>query len=217
MRFLTPVMRQSSVEARRRSLSSFSTGNKGCAVSPALLQNASNSSSSSSTSFFATAGLACIAAVAAHCDLSSHHNTVHYTLNHCQVPCGIFDDPAMINDLKQNCLTIRKAIIQANTLHGQYVDTTALNANQFVRWILTKEEHANKIIHTIGDYCLCQRVKAANFATEAEYLQALKLHHAVMQAAMKAKQSMDLVSCEMLEAAIEDLTAMYTPVVAIMA
>jgi hypothetical protein len=120
----------------------------------------------------------------------------------------------MINELKQYCLTIRKAMAEGNHLHGHYVDTTPLNANQFVRWILTKEDHANKIISTIGDYCLCQRVKPAEFKSEAEYLQSLKVHHEVMQAAMKTKQSMDLKSCEVLERAVEELAKMYTPIVA---
>ncbi|KAG7345487.1 nickel-containing superoxide dismutase [Nitzschia inconspicua] len=170
--------------------------------------------SSSFGTIAGAASLVCVATIA-----SSHENTRLrdniYIMNHCQVPCGIFDDPAMINELKQNCLTIRKAIVQANSLHGHYVDTTPLNANQFIRWVMTKEEHANKIIATISDYCLCQRVKRANFATEEEYLQALKFHHVVMQAAMKAKQSMDIVACEVLELAVEDLARMYIPEVAL--
>jgi hypothetical protein len=144
----------------------------------------------------------------------NQENDFRYTMNHCQVPCGIFDDPAMINELKQSCLTIRKAIVQANALHGHYVDTTPLNANQFIRWIMTKEDHADKIVSTISDYCLCQRVKRANFPTELEYLNALKLHHVVMQAAVKAKQSMDLIACEELDLAIDDLAMIYTPLVA---
>ncbi|KAL3903286.1 MAG: hypothetical protein SGARI_005447, partial [Bacillariaceae sp.] len=118
----------------------------------------------------------------------------------------------MVGELRQNCATIRKAIAQGNHLHGHFVDTTPLNVNQMVRWVMTKEEHANKIISTISDYCLCQRVKRATFATEAEYLDALKLHHIVMQAAMKAKQSMDPKDCEKLEFAVENLAKMYTPV-----
>jgi hypothetical protein len=82
--------------------------------------------------------------------------------------------------------------------------------NQLVRWIKTKEEHCDRIIKTMGDYCLCQRVKRANFKTEEEYLQALKIHHVVMQAAMKAKQTMDTKACDDLEHAVEDLAKMYT-------
>ena len=82
--------------------------------------------------------------------------------------------------------------------------------NQLVRWVVTKEEHCQKIVITVADYCLCQRVKRVNFASELDYLQALKVHHAVMQAAMKAKQSMDIEACNSLEHAIDDLAKMYT-------
>ena len=31
---------------------------------------------------------------------------------HCQVPCGIFDDPARVSELKEDAATIRKAMVQ---------------------------------------------------------------------------------------------------------
>ena len=34
------------------------------------------------------------------------------------VPCGIFDDPAMVAELKEACATIRKAMAQINELHA---------------------------------------------------------------------------------------------------
>ena len=177
-------------------------------------QNDAHYLSSSARQVLAVGVFCAAVAVAGEDPNNFHNNTRIYTLNHCQVPCGIFNDPAMVEDLKQACLTIRKAIVQSNELHGNYVDTTPLNANQFIRWIMTKEEHANKIISTVSDYCLCQRVKRGSFATEADYLNALKIHHVVMQAAMKAKQSMDIQACEALEHAVADLAKMYTPVVA---
>lgn len=135
-------------------------------------------------------------------------NTV--TSNHCQVPCGIFDDPAMVNEVRQACKTIRKAIDQSQSLYGDGSDQGVQSVNQIVRWINTKEEHCNKIIHLMADYCLCQRVKRDSFHSEADYLRALKMHHAVMQAAMKAKQSTDLAACDALEHAVEHLAKMYS-------
>lgn len=79
-----------------------------------------------------------------------------------------------------------------------------------VRWIITKEEHCDKIINLVSNYCLCQRVKRASFKTEDEYLQILKVHHTTLQAAMKAKQSMDENDCIALEHAVEDLSKIYT-------
>jgi hypothetical protein len=83
--------------------------------------------------------------------------------------------------------------------------------NQMVRWIDTKEEHASKIIKLVSEYCLCQRVKPEVFAKDSDYVDALKAHHAVMQAAMKAKQSLDVKVCDALDHAVADFAKMYTP------
>ena len=138
-------------------------------------------------------------------------STLHLVLRlrggHCQVPCGIFDDPAMVAELKQHAATIRKSMVSSGELHA----TSDLQSmNQIVRWINTKEDHCCKIITTVGEYCLCQRVKPTVFANDEEYVQALKAHHAVMQCAMKAKQTVDVAACDALDHAIADMAKMYT-------
>lgn len=178
------------------------------ALSTVALQRASTTTPSSSAALLAAAAAASLA-------ISS--TTTH---NHCQVPCGIFDDPAMIAEVKQAATTVRKAMVQSSeTLFGEEVSKgpldgiqlqVLLSVNQVVRWVTTKEEHCDKIIHIMSDYCLCQRVKPASFSSKADYLQALELHHAVMQAAMKAKQTMDVKACNDLDHALADLAKMYT-------
>lgn len=51
---------------------------------------------------------------------------------HCQVPCGIFDDPARVTALKEDAATVRKAMVQINELGT----ATPLALNQ-VRHILS--------------------------------------------------------------------------------
>merc|ERR1712224_574343 len=45
-------------------------------------------------------------------------STLHLVLRlrggHCQVPCGIFDDPAIVAEVSQACATIRKAMVHTN-------------------------------------------------------------------------------------------------------
>jgi hypothetical protein len=130
---------------------------------------------------------------------------------HCQVPCGIFDDPAMVAELKEAAATIRKAVAQASELHASAVSSDLLAMNQMVRWINVKEEHADRIIHKVGSYCLCQRVKKEVFKTPGEYAEALQSHHAVMQAAMKTKQAVDPAACDALDAALAEMAKMYVP------
>ena len=137
-------------------------------------------------------------------------STLHLVLRlrggHCQVPCGIFDDPAMVGEIKEACATIRKAMVQINELGT----SSPAALNQSTRWIMTKEEHCGKIITKIAEYCLCQRVKPGEFAKLEDYADALKAHHAVMQCAMKAKQTVDVAGADALEHAVEDFAKMYT-------
>ena len=108
--------------------------------------------------------------------------------------------------------TIRKASVQSNDLHsGLAAETTAQSMNQMIRWVMTKEEHCSKIITLVSEYCLCQRVKKDVFKSDQDYVDALKAHHAVMQAAMKAKQSVDSAAVDALDHAIVDFSKMYLP------
>ena len=138
---------------------------------------------------------------------STVHARARVRGGHCQVPCGIFDDPAMVASLREMSATIRKAMTQINELAGGLSDPVKLN--QSMRWVMTKEEHCGKIIALIGEYCLCQRVKAAEMSPE-DYVDALKIHHLVMQNAMKCKQNVDTDFCCHLDHSLDDLAKMYT-------
>jgi hypothetical protein len=116
----------------------------------------------------------------------------------------------MVAEIKQACETIRKSMVQSLELHAS-IHTDPLSMNQMVRWINTKEEHASKVIKLVSEYCLCQRVKPEVFAKDSDYVDALKAHHAVMQAAMKVKQSLDIKACDTLDHAVANFAKMYTP------
>jgi nickel superoxide dismutase len=81
----------------------------------------------------------------------------------------------------------------------------AQSQNQMVRWVVNKEKHAQNIIATIGDYFLTQRVKP----DQEDYVERLKKHHAVIVAAMKAKQNSDAKSAAALKTAVEALGVYY--------
>lgn len=143
--------------------------------------------------------------------------TLHQVLSlpggHCQVPCGIFDDPKLVAEVKEMAATIRKALVQMNELHAKD-DLQSLN--QKTRWIMTKEEHCKNIITAISEYCLCQRVKPPGapkspFKDEKDYNDALMAHHAVMVQAMKAKQTSSVAGADALDHAVGDWCKMYLP------
>ena len=73
---------------------------------------------------------------------------------------------------------------------------------------MTKEDHASKIISTVSEYMLAQRVKEELFEDEAAYKNALVAHHKLIQAAVKGKQVVDVAACDALDAAIADVKSL---------
>jgi len=127
---------------------------------------------------------------------------------HCQVPCGIYDDAARVAQLREDTVTIAKAINGINELADRH-DGNSLN--QAARWISTKEDHASHIIQVVSEYFLTQKVKVVTSGAEGydAYLKKLADHHAVMVAAMKTKQSANPKTVDDLEHAIDALAVHY--------
>jgi nickel superoxide dismutase len=108
---------------------------------------------------------------------------------HCQVPCGIYDDHARVQMIREDIVTITKAVGEIRTLSKK---RDPQSMNQLTRWVVNKEHHAERIIRTISDYFLTQKIKPTDPRDRAgytKYLEMLARHHAVMVAAMKCKQS----------------------------
>jgi len=61
----------------------------------------------------------------------------------------------------------------------------------------------------MAEYCLCQRVKKEVFSSEKDFTDAVMAHHAVMQAAMKAKQNVDPSFADALDHAVGTMSQMY--------
>lgn len=127
-----------------------------------------------------------------------------WSLAHCQIPCGIYDDHARVQSMLEDAATVEKSVKLINELAGK---TDAQSQNQLVRWVVNKEKHAQNIISTISDYFLTQRVKA----NQEDYAERLAKHHAVIVAAMKAKQNADPMIVKSLQAAVEALLPYYPP------
>ncbi len=75
---------------------------------------------------------------------------------HCQLPCGIYDDHARVLSMLEDVRTIEKSVRLIKELSGE---NDPLSQNQQIRWVMNKEEHAQKIISSMCDYFLTQRVK----------------------------------------------------------
>ena len=121
---------------------------------------------------------------------------------HCQIPCGIYDDHARVQSMLEDTATIEKSMRLIIELSGK---PDAQSQNQIVRWVMNKEKHAQNVIATISDYFLTQRVKP----TQEDYTERLVKHHAVIVAAMQAKQNAGVGFAGELKEKIEALLPYY--------
>ncbi|HPE57305.1 MAG TPA: superoxide dismutase [Ni] [Bacteroidales bacterium] len=121
---------------------------------------------------------------------------------HCEVPCGIYNDELRIAMLYEHFTTIEKAMNQINELSA----ADDKNFNQIVRWITTKDEHADEIQHIATQYFITQRIKLPE-TTEGEafdkYVEELSLLHQIIVYAMKSKQTTDVKYVEKLRIALK--------------
>ena len=105
---------------------------------------------------------------------------------HCQIPCGIYDDPARFTAMAEHITTIEKSMKQINA--------SGTNTNQSVRWVLNKEKHADELANIITYYFMAQRIKPStqsNKEAYSKYIKELTLLHQLLQTSMKAKQTTD--------------------------
>ncbi|MEM7383927.1 MAG: superoxide dismutase [Ni] [Verrucomicrobiota bacterium] len=128
---------------------------------------------------------------------------------HCQVPCGIYDDPARITALLEHVTTIEKSMKQIIELSAE----PKKNANQLVRWTNAKEHHSDDLSKIVTYYFMTQRIKppkeASDKAAAEKYTKELTLLHHMLVHAMKCKQTTDVAHCEKLRGLITTFKTSY--------
>ena len=120
---------------------------------------------------------------------------------HCEIPCGIYDDEARINELLEHVNTIEKSMNQIVAISKEKDH----DANQLVRWVMNKENHANELQHIVTQYFMTQRIKL----DAKDYDKKLGLLHQMLVYAMKCKQTTDLGNAAKLTAAINGFKTLY--------
>jgi nickel superoxide dismutase len=128
--------------------------------------------------------------------------------SHCQIPCGIYDDSARIAAMREDVTTIEKSmngIIELSAAGEK-------NYNQIVRWVMNKEDHADKLQEVATQYFMFQRIKPVDETDQVAwtaYQQQLTLMHKITVHAMKAKQTTDLAEVETLRSLIDAFEKLY--------
>ena len=127
---------------------------------------------------------------------------------HCEVPCGIYHDELRIEMIKEHIQTIEKAMNQINEIEN----SKTINYNQLVRWVNTKEKHAELIQEIADQYFLTQRVKFAEPSEKekyTKYIEQLTYLHQLIVYSMKTKQSTDLKQVDNLRNALTKFEEAY--------
>ncbi len=128
--------------------------------------------------------------------------------SHCQIPCGIYDDPARLAAIAENTATVEKAMKQITELSQQ----SKPNMNQIVRWVNVKDQHSDDTAHIITYYFMAQRVKTTEKSDSAgyeKYIKQLTLLHEMLVYSMKAKQTTDLENVEKLRSLLAEFRESY--------
>jgi len=73
---------------------------------------------------------------------------------HCQMPCGIYDDQMIYDQVDQFYLTAYKAV---KALENNKFETDE-DKNQFIRWVMTKERLCNETAVLLTTYFLQQKI-----------------------------------------------------------
>ncbi len=130
-------------------------------------------------------------------------------LFHCQVPCGVYGDKMRIDMLFEDAATIEKGMGQLRAMDAE----ESPSKNQFVRWIMAKDDHAQKIQDTVAGYWMAQRIKTpkdtGDEAAMAKYHNQLELLHRITVAAMKCKQTTDTGHVESLRSLAKQFSETY--------
>jgi len=129
--------------------------------------------------------------------------------SHCQIPCGIYDDDMRLKQIAEHITTIEKSMKQIDLL----MEEEPPNANQVVRWVNNKENHANELSEIVTYYFMAQRIKippAGDAKANAAYVKKLTLLHHMLVYSMKAKQTTDLSNVHELRHLLEDFSKAYS-------
>ena len=127
---------------------------------------------------------------------------------HCQIPCGIYNDPVRFTQLEEHVTTIEKSMKLITELSAEETK----NYNQIVRWVNNKETHADEFTEIVTFYFLAQRIKPVDPADKkamGKYLREVKMLHEMIVFAMKCKQTTDPENVAKLRSLIKDFQESY--------
>jgi nickel superoxide dismutase len=120
---------------------------------------------------------------------------------HCEIPCGIYDDEMRISMIFEHISTIEKSMKQIHEIEKD----KHLNFNQLIRWVMNKEDHADKLQEIVSQYFMTQRIKTDT----KDYEKQLSVLHQMLVISMKCKQTTDLGHVQVLRNLTKEFQKLY--------
>jgi len=102
---------------------------------------------------------------------------------HCQMPCGIYHDDMVFDQIDQYIETMYKGI---TVLNDNKFDSVK-DKNEFVRWVIQKEKASDEAANLILTYFLQQKIKPG----EADTQKRLAGAHELLFLIVQIKQNVD--------------------------
>jgi nickel superoxide dismutase len=121
--------------------------------------------------------------------------------SHCEIPCGIYNDAMRITMIQEHIATIEKSMITIQSLEKEKDH----NANQLIRWVMNKDDHATQLQEIVAQYFMTQRITpdTKKYSKKLEILQQMLIY------SMKCKQTTDLSHVEKLKSLVADFEKLY--------
>lgn len=129
-------------------------------------------------------------------------------LSHCEIPCGIYDDPMRFDMIAEHIQTIEKSMNQITAIE----QNKEPNSNQLVRWINNKETHADALSEIVTQYFMTQRIKPVDETDKqgyTKYVQQITSLHQMLVYSMKCKQTTDLENVQKLKDLLNQFKELY--------
>ena len=103
---------------------------------------------------------------------------------HCQMPCGIYHDDMVYDQIDQFVETVYKGI---SVMNGNKFSSTK-DRNEYIRWVIQKENCCNDAAELISSYFLQQKIKP----NEDDTVKRLVSAHKLLFMLVAIKQNSDL-------------------------
>lgn len=96
---------------------------------------------------------------------------------HCQMPCGIYHDDMVFDQIDQYVETMYKGMTMLTTSKFE----TPKDRTEFVRWVMTKDSSSNDVAELINTYFLQQKIKPGEPDTTKKLISAHNLLFLIVQ------------------------------------